>query len=289
VISQDVDDLSLAKASDVLYEYPANLVALNASFQPLPSQTHLRGLVMSAAIGYSKHIFVRFVKRLRQYYNGDISLLIADSTPDDIRQFLKNNSVNFVETAEEGGPRETPGWHRINKLRYQFFQDSCRESHYDLCLTVDFRDILFQDDPFVNMTVPHKPTLHLYLHNIPINGWALEGAMKCKGTNEAIRDKTMINAGGVIASPTVFRNLAWINQDYGATCDDQIALNLAIYSHNISKDTDEDVGVVLHQQGEGSINNVAYNGKYTRDSRERFLNHNCFPAPAVHQFDLLQV
>lgn len=275
-------DVVTAQASNDVFAYPVDLVTVDDKIQPLPSEPILRGLVMSAAIGYPRMFYVRFVKKLREHYRRDISLLIAESTPADVKEFLTNHSVNVVETAEEGGPRESPGWHRVNKIRYQFYQDACRESKYDLCMTTDFRDILFQDDPFINMTIPVRPTLHVYLHNIPVNGWALEGAMKCKGENEAIRDKTMINAGGLIASPSVFSRLAWINTEYGATCDDQIALNLAVYSNVM-----QDVEVVLHEQGEGSVNNVAYNGKFTRDSRERFLNHNCFPAPAAHQFDLL--
>lgn len=276
-------DFALAQASDVLLEYPANLVSLGWDAKPLPPQkTVLHPLVMSAAVGYGEAEFLFFVTRLRKYYRGSISLLIAQSAPDKIKQLLVDYNVSAVETTEDGGPRDSLGWHRINKIRYTFYQDTCQASLYDLCMTIDFRDVLFQDDPFFNMEVPSGPTIHLYLHNLMVNDWALHGAMKCNGTNKAIRDQWMINAGGFIATPSVFPQLTWINQKYGAKCDDQIGLNLAVYGKQLNG-----TKVIIHQQGEGSVNNVAYKGVFKRDSHNRFLNHNCFPAPVAHQFDLV--
>ena len=232
-------------------------------------------------MGYKKQDFDRFVTSIRGHYHGDVFLLITESAPNDIKELLAQHNIQFVTTTEKGGNRFSDAWLRINQVRWDFYQKTCQESSYDLCMAIDSRDSLFQDDPFQQlMGTPNGNLLHLYQHSMMMNDWHLKMAFSCKGTNEAMKGKPIINAGGFIATPAVVPQLARMAQDYGKKCDDQVALNLGVCS-NILNNTK----VTSHSQGEGSINNIGWGGKYRLDSRRRYLNHNCFPSPAVHQFD----
>ena len=152
-------------------------------------------------------------------------------------------------------------------------------------MILDFRDVLFQSDPWSNVQVPMKPTLHVYLHNIKTNKWAKRQVINCKGGKARwLEDKWFINAGGLIASPSMVANITALNRLFGYKCDDQIALNLAVYGNKLQSQAN----IVFHNQGEGSINNAAWGGSFHRDSRGRILNHNCFPSPVVHQFDVIE-
>jgi hypothetical protein len=65
-------------------------------------------------------------------------------------------------------------------------------------------------------------------------------------------------------------------------CNDQVALILVIHGEMINAPT-----IHRHKQGYGSMNNTAWGGVFRRDSRLQYLNRNCFPAPVVHQFDIV--
>lgn len=71
-------------------------------------------------------------------------------------------------------------------------------------------------------------------------------------------------------------------------CDDQVALNLAVYEDIFNTDPDDKNStlIITYEQGEGSINNVGWGAEVYCDKRNRFLNNNCFPSPVVHQFDV---
>jgi hypothetical protein len=47
-----------------------------------------------------------------------------------------------------------------------------------------------------------------------------------------------------------------------------------------------EIEVLIHPQGVGTINNLGYGGMYFRDWRNRVRNlEECFVSPVVHQFD----
>ena len=274
-------DFELANAEEVCFDYPSDLVKLDWDARPQPSKTRpIRSVILSGAVGYSLEEFKRFVTSLREHYYGDVSLLISYNASPEIRELLTQYDIHAVETKEKGGIQLSESWNRINQLRWNFYEEVCSSDSYDVCMAVDFRDTIFQDDPFLQVSVKGGNVLYVYEHRMLMNEWHLERAYECKKTNDAIRGKRIINAGGFLATPGVFPKLIDIIQNFGEGCDDQVALNLGIYSGRL-----EDTHVVFHSQGTGSINNVAFGGVYRQDSRKRFLNHNCFPAPAVPQFD----
>lgn len=274
-----------SSSSSWTIEYPPDVPKLEWDARTSPAEPKLRSLVLTAAVGYQKGEFERFVSNLREHYHGDVAVLVWQQAPREIFELLEKNGFQVVPTPEAGGPRGSLAWYRVNTVRWQFYQDACLESKYDLCMAVDFRDTLFQDDPFRNMKggTSNEAVLHVFEHNLVMNEWHINEAFKCKQRNQELRGKQIINAGGFIGSPKAFPLLArWIGQD-AKQCDDQVALNLGVYGNLLN------VTVVSHRQGDGSINNVAWGGAFRKDSRQRFLNHNCFPAPAVHQFDIVGV
>ena len=162
-------------------------------------------------------------------------------------------------------------------------------------MALDFRDNLFQDDPFRGMKAEASPSssvLHVYEHFLVMNEWHMDlpgrGCNSTLAKKNALENKMIINAGGIVGSPRAFPQLTWaVLEASGEQCDDQVALNLAVHG----KLFNATAIVHSHTQGEGSINNVGWGGgKVLRyDSRKRFLNSNCFPSPVVHQYDAMNL
>ncbi|CAJ1946057.1 unnamed protein product [Cylindrotheca closterium] len=279
-------DFELATAHDEDLHFPSELASLDWDAKPIESQPTVRPLVMSVALHYGREEFDRFVLGLRKYYRGDIALLISSSATAEIKDLLVEHNVTFLESDAEGGRQFTPKWRRIIKTRYKFYQGMCRPEKYDACMILDFRDVLFQSNPLAQVkVVPSEPTLHVYLHNIKTNRWAKRQVMNCKGAKASwLEDQWFINAGGLIASPSMIAKISTLNRMFGYRCDDQIALNLAVYGKKLSDNS----SIIMHKQGEGSINNAAWGGVFHKDSRRRILNHDCFPSPVVHQFDVIE-
>ncbi|KAL3933901.1 MAG: hypothetical protein SGBAC_010201 [Bacillariaceae sp.] len=277
-------DFELATTNDTGNDFPSELVSLNWDGKPFQIQPPLRTLIMSVALHLGREEFDRFVLGLRQHYRGDIALLISNSAPSEIKDMLIENNVTVQESDVEGGLHFGQQWKRIIEARYNFYEGACRQEKYDLCMILDFQDVLFQSNPWAHMELPSEPTLHAYLQNIKTNRWAKRQVVNCKGADKSwLEDQWFINAGGLIATPSMLANLSGLNRMFGDRCDDQIALNLAIYGKKFSGVNNNTI--VVHKQGEGSINNAVRGGVFQTDSRQRILNHNCFPSPVVHQFD----
>jgi len=171
------------------FDWDGNLVV-----QEQEHTTILPPVVMSAAIGYSLQYFKKFIGTLRKYYAGDVWLLISkqelysnnttngltttnttnttnmtitESTTTEsikIRNYLKENNVKFIEsTFGESRNKEKSDWEKINRDRFQFFNTVCDEEKYSLCLTTDFRDSIFQSNPFSNMhrLLPLPPSMSM--------------------------------------------------------------------------------------------------------------------------------
>lgn len=272
-------DFALANQARLAYPEKLPKLGWGASailVDPEPLET----LVMSAAIGYNYQDFKRFLHSLRRHYNGDVLLLIGQGVSAEIMSLVDHYGAQVIISSFVGGARSSDAWKDVNRARWNFYKDGCRLDKYDLCMAVDFRDSIFQDYPFLNMKVTLPTQLHVYEHNLMMNLWHLEEATKCGQSKEFLINKPIINAGGLVATPAIFGQLVKLVLGKFETCDDQVALNLAVYGGDLY------AHIHSYPQGEGSINNVAWGGKFRRDSQGRFLNRNCFPAPVVHQFDL---
>ena len=292
------------------------------------SNNYLPPVVMSAAIGYSLDHFKKFIGTLREYYFGDVWLLISkesittsNTEPSKIRKYLTDYAVKYMEydVASIGG-EVTKGakWEKINRDRFKFFETVCNPIKYSLCLTTDFRDSIFQSNPFANidrLMIPQTSStstmpagiLHVFEHNKIMSTWHYE-KMKQKSCDlydqygKYLKKTQIINGGSIIASPHAYHRLVEYMTDLWKGCNDQVILNVLVRSNLLTQGTpvissrkratDDDqrhpIVVNVHPQGYGPINVLGRGGKILRNEKKgKFLNRNCIASPTVHQYDLV--
>jgi hypothetical protein len=269
-----------------------------------PSST-LRTAVMSAAVGYPYEYFEMFVGSLREVYDGDVWLQVSATINDTrIVTYLQRHGVQtMVEKPITGSDKYAKA-----RDRFTFFEKVCRGDQYDLCLQTDFRDSVFQRDPFVEF-YGHQPQLghgsdsyqpemiHIYRHNAVIDekNWHLSKLSEC-GIGHRVYARYLIgrkicNAGSTIATPGVWRQLAHYNRIW-RKCNDQVIYNIWIYaagSIELNRTSNPYNGTaisyVFNEPGMGAIN-IVYKKAFIRfDSHGRFLNKDCRVSPVVHQYD----
>jgi len=122
-----------------------------------------------------------------------------------------------------------------------------------------------------------------------MNAWHLSEAKKCGLGQfvESLRDNYIINAGCFVATPTTMHHLVAVLSNLPSGCDDQVALNVALYGYGGLLAANS-ANVVPFKQGTGLINNMAWDGVFQIDEVGRILNLNCFPSPILHQYDIVK-
>ncbi|KAL7571600.1 hypothetical protein ACA910_021008 [Epithemia clementina (nom. ined.)] len=337
-------DFQLAEYSDIFWTdenknnvsllYPSNIISLDWGARPISNDDGTsiskQFAILSASIGYSYSQLQRFVTMARKHFDGDIWLLLSkhDADSEPVQTLLKQYDIHSVTTTNASPVRKakrlSKEWFEINRQRWQFYNEACNyhnteqqstplTSAYQLCLAVDFRDVGFQDNPFVNLTSTFTTTttnnqennrdiFHFFAHNIPMNDWHFDGLKTCHPLGAQYRkqleQQLIVNAGGVIASPKAFTKLAQLLREEGPKCDDQIALNLFIYGGFLNKNNSSDSNnvppsITIHRQGYGNVNNIGWGGVFTvteaNNNRPKLiLNRNCFVSPIVHQYDTIK-
>lgn len=99
-----------------------------------------------ALIGLSNNVVTNFnkvkiwAKSFKKYSDGDVVLLCANSTPEDL-QICKDNGIIPVPVTVEDT------WY-INHKRLSCTAEYLKQSQYDVALVTDVFDVLFQRDPF---------------------------------------------------------------------------------------------------------------------------------------------
>lgn len=99
-------------------------------------------VVMAAATGYGPVTWRNFILPLRAVYDGDVIIFVDNfekDVPGEIRNTLSEKRIT-VRLLLTGSPIGVKG------NRYMTYADTCQ--HYDRCFATDFRDVLFQDNPF---------------------------------------------------------------------------------------------------------------------------------------------
>jgi len=248
-------------------------------------------VVMSAAIGYSFEHFEKFIGTLREFYFGDVWLLMSKDYGDDsredtgdsdesesvlIRKYLQEQNVHYIETHLGRSGSETTGkiWENINRYRFDFFSTVCDPSLYSLCLTTDFRDSIFQSNPFANihrlLLVPQPSSsplissrnnntitdnnidnddgdaplevLHVFEHNFNMSEWHYQ-KMKDPRCNlyeeywEILKGNKIINGGSIIGSPHAFRKIVDYMTGLWKGCNDQVILNILVRANILTTTT----------------------------------------------------
>ena len=120
--------------------------------------------VIAVAFRYEWVRHAVFVMPLRAHYDGDIILFTEppDKMHPDIRELGRRQRVTFLplrhKCVDQNLGRATdpsaadlqecgPSW--MMKVRFTLYAEQCRR--YSLCLAVDFRDVIFQADPFATL------------------------------------------------------------------------------------------------------------------------------------------
>jgi hypothetical protein len=291
-------DFQLAQSSgDLDFTFPTKVARFDSGFSALaPAAAKIRTVVIAAAVGgyhiqlsksepvggyhYELSTFERFVGTLRKFYNGDVKILISDKTSDDIRIFLRKHHIDFYETSEG------KNWQEFNKFRFSFYRSACTSGNYDWCLALDSRDVIFQANPFHPSLEAEKSDLLLFGHHqIHTPGhWHFKLLEQCGRQHfvEKLMKKREINAGGILGKPSAFITIGDLMLDeilHG--CNDQVVLNVGVYA-GLMNNT---ISHKIFNQGYGTINNVAFGGRFAKDTLGRFGGQDCFVSPVVHQYD----
>jgi hypothetical protein len=270
------------------YDWGANLMGVSDSAKLLPF------MVMSAAVGYDLDRFQAFVGSLRKVFAGDVWLLIAKNAASQVREYLRQQNVKIVEFEGNMANHGSEEWEHLNRFRFSIFASLCNATMYSLCLTTDFRDSLFQGDPFqgidpATLQPGAPPVLVLFEHNTDMNEYHYD-LMRSKACGlyntyaRFLRNTKIINGGSMIGSPDAFQQLKYYITSKWAGCNDQVTLNVLARTDALRQNN---ITTKIYRQGEGSINVVGWGGEVIRDSTGKFFNLNCLLSPVVHQYDLL--
>jgi len=275
---------------------------------------------MTAAIGYDNiTYFHSFIGTLRRVYDGDIRIFISEDTTPEIRSYLSEQGVILKEltnteiqdeisfylqtstmtttttfgTEEEQQQQVSEAyWEAFNRYRFRFFQEACEHptASYAYCLASDFRDTIFQANPFTTVPLNHHDDddenidLHLFEHSLKMNQWHFRRAAACglyKEFANKLRYKPILNAGGILGTPEAFRALQNIMMQLEG-CNDQVVLNAAYYGNLFD---DNSLTIKSYSQGYGHVNNVAYGAVVKYGPGGEFLDRDGFISPVVHQYD----
>ena len=178
-----------------------------------------RTAVISAVVGYPWVRYAVFTRTLRSHYNGDIIYLTAiKRMPTDIRQLCDQERVKLQELSAHGcnidlglaNHRICPS---ITVTRWVPMADACEP--YELCLSIDVRDVFFQADPFSNLLTPDGYRKHDMVFvqeeaKIGDSFWNRRWAAQCYGHGQLrlLQRARVINAGAIYATAAGFRTLA---------------------------------------------------------------------------------
>ena len=105
--------------------------------------------IIAVAYNYSWIHHATFTMPLRAHYSGDVILLTEppERMHPGVRQLNAEQRVTLVtmhDKCMEARAGCHPSW--MVPVRFRLYAEHCRS--HSLCLAVDFRDVVFQDDPF---------------------------------------------------------------------------------------------------------------------------------------------
>jgi len=292
---------------------------------PTPPVSPSRNLVMSMAYGYPYHRFEVFVRSLRGTgYSGDI-LLFTNFTAEPERDrrrggraddpripvLLSEHNVTFVDV----GTTKTaaPSWVHAKLARYLLYAKFAAKSAYaeGLVLVLDFRDVVFQADPFANVRLRGE-WLRFYEELFPPtirqSRWTFEWIQECWGDAAAERvanavivcsGATMGTAAGIVHYATTMATAIQSAPRPQCIDHDQRYHNYLLYTGRFKQ-------VRLLRAGHAEVYNLGYIGRHNRsvhglnperwrhidditvrqnDGSSVVLNEDGAPAAVLHQYD----
>ena len=272
---------------------------------------HPPHLVMSIAWGYGIEIYQVFLASLRKTgYGGDIKILapVGHTRPEAAAVCSRWNAELVGLLNMTVNTRGLPL--RMSGERFNMYAVLC--ASYELCLAADFRDTLFQSNPFLSgsavaaaaavrdgaeLIVPLESRV---IGTCPHNSYFVR---KCFGRNalSAIGNQTVACSGILFGTPAAFAVLrviaTLVRRCPYDKMSDQAALNHLLYmpGRPLLRHSDgRPLAVLTEGRGHGFVNTVGvFKGQAVAFERDHMccggvmLNADGYPSPIVHQYDRL--
>ncbi len=247
-----------------------------------------RTVIMAAAIGYTLADFRRFIIPLRKVYDG--SVVLFSSPRGAALELCRAQGVQLRELPEESSIG-------VRANRFVGYDQVC--AGYDWCLAVDFRDVLFQSDPFQLLPggqyelILTQEFSAIRIRDCPHNRKWLGS---CWGYDwvESVGHESIICSGTIMGTPLGFQMLRTamlaemaVSASKGEACTarDQGHLNYIYLTHKLDHSV-----VLLEQQGRGIFNTVGYitpKSDIVKHLNKQGLvaNYDGVVSPVIHQYD----
>ena len=224
----------------------------------MPPEPHHRTAVFGVAVNYPYVTHALFVVPLRMHFGGDIFILtILDTLPLEVVELYAEQRVIARNMA---CLKDCTGASLVVK-RFVQIADLC--GAYEMCLSVDLRDVLFQADPFP-MVLPPNPVHDLVLHceddRVPLGASHFNRIWMglCYGgrfMNEVSR-RCVINSGVVFGTSRAFNFLA-----------EQLPTNCTHRKF-------EESGGTFHGKDQTTLNWLYYSGRFRNQSAPSAILHS---------------
>ena len=263
-------------------------------------------VVIAAAWNYPVASYAAFIVSLRRSgFGGDIAIYGPTNNSAGVAELCRQWDASLVdaESAKLDGV-----------TRFSLYARACRP--YQRCLATDFRDVVYQSDPFALLPPPSRmPSLLLTLEPFKVGGCNLASndelkscfthrfVLACFGQRalRAIAERTVINSGLIIGTPDGFDALkavvalsARCPRGNGVGGHDQAALNELVHGGRYPAN----LSVILQPRGSGVANCLSIMTKTERGARAFVrdhmsadgtvvLNDDGTPSAVVHQYDRL--
>lgn len=291
---------------------------LGLSTTPAPRYGPHRTAVIAVGFGYDWARFALFIVPLRQHYDGDIFILtIPGSASPDVLRLFSEQRVQVRELAcSKGCVWPKCGSCKAEKVVVERFTEVAGicDVSYNMCLSTDLRDVVFQADPFAKLLAngsTHDVVLHCedLSKRIGTSSFNRLWFSHCYGGRSMytdIRFKCIINAGVIFATPRGFRALA---DEIPKPCThrknsfhgkDQVTLNWLYHGGHLNK---SGLSTMLYQRDDtrAVADSMRYNADAERNGRRRwrldyawpermpFVQYEAdmrTPVPLLHQYDI---
>ena len=283
--------------------------------------------VIALAVGYPWQRYAAFVAPLRAHYKGDILLIGQKSSMTaEAQQVCSRHRAKIIPFQHRclDEPKTCKhSWQGIE--RFPIVAGLCRERGYAYCLSTDFRDVIFQGDPFAGLPrlangAYNDLTLTCEASEVPYGKSFFNSAWfkTCVGVGqlyESVRRSCVVNSGAIFGSPAGFDYLAAAltsscpTNVTGTKHDlhgvDQTLLGWHYYSGRYkSGEGPSVITATLQKRGFGSVNTLRYAHtylprvvKHVPENRPetlrwpyewpfRVINDDGSLSAAVHQYDV---
>ena len=267
---------------------------------------HSQHLIVAAAVNYDISTFSKFIIPLRKVFNGDVIILVGQTELKSRahRALCIENRVKMkliVRKTALGSKGD----------RFAAYAVEC--ARYSWCLASDFRDVLFQADPFSAVeTLPRDVDLVLFLEedrikmgvkSLPLCHQTSRGNCTCPynsmwirscwgdGFLEKISTSTPICSGVILGTPAGFHDLSRAmltemkksSKKSGCLARDQGHLNYIYHSGSLQVKTH------VFRRGKGAVNTVGYISHASILEKVSLsglvLNEDRSVSAVIHQYD----